>query len=220
MKQLLILSFISLLPLYAEKMNADIAKQLKVKITKNIPYIETYDEGEKIWVMRIQDPAYKLTDDYTKTSRLCPPFCIQPNKIDENITNIGELELLHFMNNEVKDNTEIIVDARLPSWYQVETIPSAINLPFNIVEKADKTFISKIFQVLGMIIAKDGSWDFTHAKQLAIFCNGVWCGQSKHLIHGLLKFGYPKDHLRYYRGGFQGWKLLGLTTVMHTSKIQ
>lgn len=220
MKRLLLLSFISLLPLYAEKINADIEKQLKVKITKDISYIETYDAGEKIWVMRIQDPAYKLTDDYVKTSRLCPPFCIQPNKVDENITNIGELELLDFMKNEVNNHTGIIVDARLPSWYQVETIPSAINLPFNIVEKADKAFMRKIFQVLGMTIDQDGSWNFTHAKQLAIFCNGVWCGQSKHLIDGLLKFGYPKDHLLYYRGGFQGWKLLGLTTIMHTSKIQ
>ena len=219
MKQLLLL-FIYLVSLNAENLDIDTTKQLKVKITKDISYVETYEGGEKTRVMRIQDPSYKLTDDYTKTSRLCPPFCIQPNNIDENITNIGELELLDFMKNKVNNHAGIIVDARLSNWYQIETIPSAINLPFDIVEKANKTFISKIFQVLGMTISKDGSWDFTHAKQLAIFCNGVWCGQSKHLIHGLLKFGYPKDHLLYYRGGFQGWKLLGLTTIMHTSKIQ
>jgi len=211
---------IFVISLFSESNLQDMTKKLKVNITKDIPYIETMEEGQKIWVMRIQDPAYKLTDDYTKTSRSCPPFCIQPTHVAPNIQNISELELLKFMDTEVKNNTGLVIDARLSSWYKVETIPSAINLPFNVVEKADKKFISKIFQVFGMKITDTGKWDFSDVKKLAIFCNGVWCGQSKHLIAGLLKYGYPKDHILYYRSGFQGWKLLGFTTVMHSSKIQ
>jgi hypothetical protein len=34
-------------------------------------------------------------------------------------------------------------------------------------------------------------------------------------MSGLLKYNYPKDKIAYYRSGFQGWKLLGLTTVVH-----
>jgi hypothetical protein len=210
--------FLCLLPLSGESISKEIAQKLKVKITKDIPYIETMEEGQKIWIMRTQDPTYRLTDDYTKTSRQCPPFCIQPNKVHNKITNIGELELLNFMKNDVMNNTGLVIDARLSSWFKVETIPSAINLPFNIVEKADKAFIAKVFQVFGMKITAAGVWDFSNTKKLAIFCNGVWCEQSKHLIDGLLKYGYPKNRILYYRSGFQGWKLLGLTTVIMEKK--
>jgi hypothetical protein len=214
------LPLLLLLPLWGDSLSNEISQKLQVKITRDIPYVETIEEGQKIWVMRIQDPAYRLTDDYTKTSRQCPPFCIQPNKIDDKIKNIGELELLDFMQNDVTNHTGFLIDARLSNWYTVETIPSAINLPFNIVEKANKAFIGKIFKLFGMSIKEDGSWDFKDVKKLAIFCNGVWCAQSRHLIDGLLKYGYPKNRILYYRSGLQGWKILGLTTVMHTTKIQ
>ena len=187
----------------------------KVKITKDIPYIYTNDSGKKIKIERIQDTDNRLTDDYTKTSRPCPPFCIQPTKIDPDIKNIAELELISFMQNEVKNKTGVIIDARLKRWYEVETIPSAINIPFPIMQNASKKKAQKIFQLLGMRVRKDGSWDFSNAKTLIVFCNGIWCGQSKHFMNGILKHNYPKDKLLYYRSGFQGWKLLGLTTVVH-----
>jgi len=43
----------------------------------------------------------------------------------------------------------------------------------------------------------------------------VWCEQSAHFMKGILKHHYPKSKLNYYRSGFQGWKLLGLTTIVH-----
>ena len=49
-----------------------------VKITPEIGTVPTYDHGVKISIERVQDPLYRLTDDFTKTSRPCPPFCIQP----------------------------------------------------------------------------------------------------------------------------------------------
>jgi len=36
--------------------------------------------NSKVTVQRIQDTNNRLTDDYAKTSRPCPPFCIQPTK--------------------------------------------------------------------------------------------------------------------------------------------
>ena len=69
--------------------------------------------------------------------------------------------------------------------------------------------------LLGMTIDSDGTWNFSKAKELVIFCNGVWCKQSAHFIAGVLKHNYPKNKLNYYRGGFQSWKLLGLTTIVH-----
>jgi len=191
-----------------------IADDIPVKINSHIPYIYTYDSGKKIKIQRIQDTDNILTDDYTKTSRACPPFCIQPTKVAEGVTNIEELELLKFMQTKVADQKGVVIDARLKSWFELETIPSAINIPYTAVYKASKEKIQKIFQILGMKVKEDGTWDFSNAKELAVFCNGVWCEQSKHFINSILKYNYPKEKLYYYRSGFQGWKLLGLTTIV------
>jgi len=59
-------------------------------------YIHTKDGGKRVTVQRIQDTNNRLTDDYAKTSRPCPPFCIQPTKVADGIDNIGEIELLKF----------------------------------------------------------------------------------------------------------------------------
>ncbi|SFV71478.1 hypothetical protein MNB_SV-13-1442 [hydrothermal vent metagenome] len=195
-------------------------KDLNVKLTKDISYVKTTDGNTNIFIKRIQDPAYKLTDDFTKTSRPCPPFCIQPTKVLKGVKNIAELELLDFIRTDVKNNTGILIDARLENWYMVETIPSAINLPFPILQKADKALIKDIFTLFGMTVKPDGTWDFSKAKKLAIFCNGVWCKQSKNFVDALVKHNYPKELLYYYRSGFQGWKLLGLTTVIHEGSIK
>jgi ribosome-associated protein len=46
-----------------------------------------------------------------------------------------------------------------------------------------------------------------------LYCNGIWCGQSPTNIRQLLSLGYPAHKLKWYRGGMQSWKALGLTTV-------
>jgi len=215
-----ILYTILLLPLVVLALPHEDMQDLSVKITKDIPFIQTQEGNTQILIKRIQDPAYKLTDDFTKTSRPCPPFCIQPTKVLEGVQNIAELELLAFIQTEVKNGTGLLIDARLSNWYSVETIPSAINLPFPLLQKADETFINETFTLFGGILDAKGKWDFSHAKKLAIFCNGLWCKQSKNFIHALVKHKYPKELLYYYRSGFQGWKLLGLTTVIHEGDIE
>jgi len=206
MKKLLLLPFIT---------SYILAETFSVRITKEIPFVYTSDSGKTIKVERIQDVNNRLTDDYTKTSRPCPPFCIQPTKIDPEINNFEELEILQFMENQVKNSTGVIIDARLKSWFELETIPSAINIPFPIMQNASKERAETIFKLLGMSIDSDGKWNFSKAKELTVFCNGVWCEQSAHFIKGILKYNYPKSKLHYYRSGFQGWKLLGLTTIVH-----
>ena len=59
----------------------------------------------------------------------------------------------------------------------------------------------------------DGRWDFSNAKTLVLYCNGMWCSQSTAAIESLLHFGYPAEKLKWYRGGMQDWENLGLTTV-------
>jgi len=185
-----------------------------VKITEDVPYLYVNHMGQKIKVARIQDTNNILSDDYTKTSRACPPFCIHPTKINDEIQTIAEVEVTNFLKDKVPTQKGIVIDARLKSWYELETIPSAINIPYILIQEADKNMAQKIFSLLGMKVQKSGKWNFDTAKELVVFCNGVWCEQSHHFIEGMLKFGYPAKKILYYRSGFQGWKLLGLTTVV------
>ena len=193
---------------------------LMIKINKNISSVTVEDSGQKINIRRVQDPRHRLTDDYTKTSRACPPFCIQSTKIDPSVETIAELELLEFMQKKISTNKGLLIDARLKSWFELETIPSAINLPFPILLNSNKQRTERIFRLLGMKVNSDGSWDFKNVKDLTVFDNGVWCSQASHLVSGLLKYNYPSSKIHYYRSGLQGWKLFGLTTVVRKEIIK
>jgi rhodanese-related sulfurtransferase len=197
--------------------SAGFADNTKVKITKNTSSVMVSHLGQKVEIKRIQDPYHILSDDYTKTSRECPPFCIHPMKVADGVQTIGEVEMMDFIKNYINKDRGVIVDARLPSWYKVETIPSAINIPFTLLEEADKETVDTIFSSLGA--KKSGnSWDFSDAKTLIVFDNGVWCDQATRFVKSILKAGYATDKIKYYRDGFQGWKLLGLTTVIMEKK--
>jgi rhodanese-related sulfurtransferase len=177
-----------------------------------MPYVDVTHDGQKVRVQRIQDQGNKVIDDFAKTSRPCPPFCIHPIKAASNVETIGELELLRFMNNEVKSGAGVIIDARLPEFYRIETIPTAVNIPFTLI-KPENPRIEKVLLALGARKVDTGM-DFRGAKTVALSCNGPWCDQSSRAIQALLKMGYPAEKLKYYRDGMQLWRVLGLTTVV------
>ena len=57
----------------------------------------------------------------------------------------------------------------------------------------------------------NSKYDYSRAKDILLWCNGIWCGQSPRAIKGLLALGYPANKIYYYRGGMQAWQSLGLT---------
>jgi len=189
-----------------------------VKLTEDTPYVNIKDNGVNVKIMRIQDTANRLTDDFAKTSRVCPPHCVTPIKPVNGVKTISELELIDFIKHKVYKKKGILVDARDKKRFLIETIPGAINIPDAIARTDSKKIQDSLFKALGAKIKEDGSYDFSNAKDLAIFCSGLWCGASVRLVNNLAKEGYPKDKLYYYRGGLQAWKLLGLTTVVHNAE--
>ncbi len=191
------------------------AEDVLVKITQDIPQVKINDSGVNVTIKRIQDTANRLTDDFAKTSRICPPHCIPKMKIEDGIKTIGELELIDFIKNKVYKKKGILVDARLKEFYVLETIPGAINIPFTIAQTKSKKVTDSLFKALGAKVKSDGSYDFSNAKELAIFCSGLWCSASVSLAKNLADKGYPKEKILWYRDGLQAWKLLGLTTVVH-----
>lgn len=188
----------------------------KVNITANIDTVIINHHGTPISVERIQDTHNRLTDDFTKTSRPCPPFCIHPIIAADGVRTIGELELLEFLQQDVAAETGLLIDARMPNWFNSETIPGAVNAPFVIFTKKSPKR-ERILKILGVETNESGKKDFSNVIKLTLFCNGPWCDQSPRAIKGLINTGYPAEKIQYYRGGMQAWKSFGLTTVLPES---
>ncbi len=139
---------------------------------------------------------------------------VSPVKID-GVETYGELETLEFLQKMQSDKKRyVFVDTRLASWFESGTIPGAVNMPFvHFVQqkKFDKE-LKGHFAALG-VSERDGRYDFSKAKTVLFFCNGIWCGQSPQAIDALIKIGYPRDKILWYRGGVQDWRSVGLTTT-------
>jgi len=174
--------------------------QEAVNIRRDIATVSVPTANGPVEISRIQDNANLIDDDWARTSRPCPVFCIQPMSPAKGVTTIGELEILDML----QDPDVIVVDSRTSKWFYGGTIPGAISIPFT--EAADR------LNELGCDIDFD-SWDCENAKPVALFCNGMWCGQSPTAIRAMVEAGYPAKKIFYYRGGMQVWQMLGLTVV-------
>ncbi len=194
------------------------AHALDVQITPELPSVDVMHNGKKATIMRNQDTKNTVNPDYAKTSRKCPPFCIRPIKIAEGVETLGELEMIHYvkMMSDGVDNI-VVIDSRTPDWVAKGTIPGAINIPWTTLSPAKGASFFEIADILqkkfGVTEEDSGLMNFSKAKTLVMFCNGMWCGQSPRNILQLLKIGYPADKIKWYRGGMQNWEALGLTTV-------
>ncbi len=188
-----------------------------VKITPEISSVDIMHGGESVSVMRNQDEANTVIKAFAKTSRKCPPFCIQPSSLAPGVETIGEVEILDYAKRMSDgDDSIVVIDSRTPDWVERGTIPGAINVPWTSLSPArgaDPISIVDILEEVFGVQSNEGLLDFSQAKTAVLFCNGMWCGQSPANIRTLLKFGYPAHRIKWYRGGMQNWEILGLTTV-------
>ena len=171
-----------------------------VNIAPDLASVTVETRTGSVEIARIQDPAHEVTGEWALTSRPCPEFCIQPMNPAEGVTTIGELELLDFL----ADPQVTVVDSRTPDWYASGTIPGAVNMPYT--EMTDR------LAELGCELDFEG-WECAEAQTVALFCNGIWCGQSPTAIRRMIEEGYPAERIFYYRGGMQSWRVLGLTVT-------
>jgi len=180
-----------------------------LEISEGVPYVEVEANGKTYKIQRTQEEDAYLSNTFALTSRPSPPFFIQNFHVDRDVETFGELEVLDF----ISKKEGIFIDARLENWFRKSAIPTAINLPFKIfLTKSQKR--DKALKFLGATKSKNGQWSFAEAQTILLYCNGAWCGQSPTAIKALIKLGYPKSKMKYYRGGMQSWQLLGLTTIV------
>ncbi len=231
--------FSTLLLLTATLQAADVA----VKLTPMLDSFTVKHQGKTVEIIRNQDQNHVVDLAWARTSRKCPPFCPQPVHVAPGVTTIGEVEVFDFMQNKVNKGTGILVDARVAEWHQKGTIPSSINIPFTEFEKkASDPNLEPVMKkigakrrdqvgffghtwdstqkAMGVDIQRTGFWNYSESPDLLFWCNGPWCGQSPHAIHGLLELGFPAEKIYYYRGGMQMWEILGLPVIVPDAEKQ
>ena len=195
---------------------AEAEDKLEVGITPALGSVEVMHNGKAVTVMRNQDQTATVNPAFAKTSRKCPPFCIQPISLAPGVETIGEVEMIHYLK-KVSDGDKnlLVVDSRTPDWVEKGTIPGSINIPYTDLDtKQNQLKAEEVLEKqFGVKVLDIGKYDFKKAKTLVMFCNGMWCGQSPTNIKFLLSIGYPADKIKWYRGGMQDWEILGLSTV-------
>jgi len=193
------------------------ADKVEVNITPDMASVEVLHEGKKTTISRNQNQKNTVNRDFAWTSRKCPPFCIQPAVVAPGVETIAELEVLAYLARiNAGDESILVIDSRTPDWVKKGTIPGAVNIPWtalNPARGADPISIGEIMVEKFGVKELEGLWDYSSAKTLVLFCNGMWCGQSPRNIRSLLKIGYPPAKIKWYRGGMQAWETMGLTTV-------
>ena len=211
-----------------------LAENKPVGITPDLMSVNVMHNGQSVEVMRNQDNKNTVIDAFAKTSRPCPPFCIQPMVLAEGVETLGEVEVLDYAAKmSAGDSSIMLVDSRTPDWVSRGTIPGAVNVPWTLLTPSQGAttevitntmtgqFNVALAEGVDFIEVDDAIannrvsevFDYGGAKTLVMFCNGMWCGQSPASIKTLLKYGYPAEKIKWYRDGMQAWEILGLTTA-------
>ncbi|AFL75643.1 rhodanese-like domain-containing protein [Thiocystis violascens] len=195
------------------------------KITPTLESVDVIHNGATVTIQRGHDRHATLPEIFQKTDRGCPPFCVEPMLAAPGIETVGELEVLDYLHRINQGESDIlIVDSRTPDWVMRGTIPGSVNIPWNKINRdtagtfetptESDSFHHILEDEFGVNRnAATGAWNFSNAKTLVLFCNGIWCPQSTANLKTLVGIGYPVHKLKWYRGGMQDWVSVGLTTV-------
>lgn len=178
----------------------------EVLIQKNIKSINLIHQGEPVDLQRNQDRSNNIMKFYQGTWRgkIQPMHPFKPHPVET----VAELEVIDYIDQiSHGDDSILIVDSRPQSAVM---IPSAVRVDSKQLLSHEARL--KAFKTFGVEWV-DNQWDFSQARTLVLYCNGFWCGKSPRMIRKLLVLDYPADRLKYYRGGMQAWRSVGLTTV-------
>ena len=122
---------------------------LDVNITADMPSMEVMHNGQKVAIQRNQNQDNNVNPAFAKTSRKCPPFCIQPGELAPGVDTIGELEMMGYLKKMSDgDKSIMVIDSRTPDWVAKGTIPGAVNIPWDKLNigKSDPITVQEILE--------------------------------------------------------------------------
>ena len=73
----------------AELLVPGAAPALEVNISSDLVSVDVMHHGRKVTIMRNQNQRNSVNPDFAKTSRKCPPFCIQPSELAPGVRTIA-----------------------------------------------------------------------------------------------------------------------------------
>lgn len=167
-------------------------------VTLNAEKIGILTKEDRSFTIKVDGKDFNITRDITPCAK--NKGWLQPLVPVKGVTPVTEMEILEAL----KNKSAVLVDMRMGDNFYEETIPNAINIPFNVIDME--------LEQLGCIDNKK-SWDCSKAVNVIVFCNGPVCPQSPHGMKKMVEKGYPVSKISYYRGGMLDWSALGLTTV-------
>ena len=185
-------------------------KSKKVMIGPGIYSVDVIHKGKTVTIKRSQNRKNTISKYYQPTHRgkIQPIAPFKPHSVET----IGALEMIDYLKQKTDGKESlIIIDSRTKAWVKRGTIPGTMNIPFTAFKENDRAI--EIMEEEFDVFSTGSALDFTNAKTLVMYCNGIWCGQSPTAIKKLLNFGYPAAKIKYFRGGMQNWESLGLTVV-------
>lgn len=183
--------FLSLFFLYSVGLHAQ-------SDSKNVEYLGLFTPEQTTFIVGSGANALEIKRTMTSCGKNKGFF--QPYVPAKGINPVTETEMLNALN----DKEAIVVDMRMENWYENETIPTAINIPYSEIEvRLDELGCTQ----------KGDNWDCSKAMKVYGFCNGPVCAQSPTAMKAMIRSGFPAEKIYYYRGGMLDWAALGLTTV-------
>jgi hypothetical protein len=88
----------------------------EVNITPEMESVTVKHGENDVDIMRNQNQKNTVNPAFAKTSRKCPPFCIQPAKLAPGVETIAELEMLDYLKRRSEgDDSIVVIDSRTPA---------------------------------------------------------------------------------------------------------
>ena len=173
--------------------SASVSAGKPVGITSGMMDVTVKHDGKDVKITRNQDNKNTVNPAFAKTSRPCPPFCIQPAILAPGVETIAEREVIDYVAKmSGGDSSILVIDSRTPDWVKKGTIPGAVNLPWtklNPAKGADPVSILEILEDNFGVTESEGLLNYSKAKTMVMISNSMWCGQSPNNIKNLLKLG-------------------------------
>lgn len=213
-------------------------------LQEDMPYLFVVHKGRSIKIVRDISRSFRVPSNIhstlINTAQTCPPFCLQPLKLDDlPVTTVSEVELIDFMANYLRNNTGVLIDVRSPIKHTALTIPGSANYFVQTIQKGiGNSEFDAMLSVLGVKPRGEVSWltsqmenlglidnsevtdtlDFSNAKELVIWGEAQSDNTVIIAIHSLLDAGYPAHKIRWYHGGIASWTFWGFTTYSESKK--